>query len=226
MLRDGTVTIASECITFPTGSHADDDSTVAVQMPHRSAHEPTFTFKVDATIPRRDIKQVIAVGTDGDLAREHMYNLGYRGVDGERWVSREEESRVDDVSRRVLFPIAEEAWDHELIMELQQSEESEDDGMCGYEDDGFVVPDDSPDCLWTPADEPSASDNSEGAQIVREMHQAARDWDAWHPQNPQESSAKDMISRMEAGARHRDDELRFAQGMTAQSYRPPPRRRG
>ena len=110
MLRDGTVTIASECITFPTGSHADDDSTVAVQMPHRSAHEPTFTFKVDATIPRRDIEQVIAVGTDGDLAREHMYNLGYRGVDGERWVSREEESRADDVSRRVLFPIAEEAW--------------------------------------------------------------------------------------------------------------------
>ena len=201
---------------------------VHVDLPVRTPNEPTYTFQDGYMVQWREVKLHRTVGNDGDLARAHMWEMGYRGVDGEKWVLREEEDAVGDAERRVLFPVADEAWDHEHILELQAAAEHGDDAndaLCGYEDDGFVVPDDDPDELWTAAPEPSPEDSSPAATAVREMHQAAREWRNWAPSNPQEDAAKAMVTRMESAARHRDDEARFARGQRATSYHPPEARR-
>ena len=222
VLSDGSVgLVGTSCLVRLPGDEFH------VDLPVRSHGEPTYTFGNGVLAEWGEVRTHRAVGTDGDLARKHLYEAGFRGVDGERWVMRSEEDAVGDVERRVLFPVPEEAWDHEHIEELTQGATDGaadgEDGMCGYEDDGFVVPDGDEE--WSPAPEPGPEDDSPGAAAVRDMHQAAREWDAWQPSCAQEQAAKDMVNRMEAGARHRDDELRFARGKTATSYHPPPARR-
>ena len=94
--------------------------------------------------------------------------------------------------------------------------ESDDDSL-----DGFIVhsdEEDNQDDRATPCDtvtsftQPSSDCSNPD---VRAMRSAASDYRKWTPQTDQERAAKALIDRIEARARHAEDEKRFRRGQAA-----------
>ena len=94
--------------------------------------------------------------------------------------------------------------------------------MHGYEDDGFVVPDDEGE-EFEFAD-PSTLDE-EGAAFVLETHKAVHDFDKWAPTDKQGQGIKQYIDNMDRKAAIQTDNQRFASGKASISTSKPPLKR-
>ena len=51
--------------------------------------------------------------------------------------------------------------------------------------------------------------------FVRETHQALSAWEHWIPETSQQRRYRDMVERLEANAKHEEDESKFKQGSSA-----------
>ena len=94
--------------------------------------------------------------------------------------------------------------------------------MCGYEDDGFVVPDDEGEGFEFA--DPSTLDE-EGAAFVLETHKAVHNFDKWNPQDKQGQGIKQYIDNMDRKASIQTDNHRFAAGKSSISTSNPPLKR-
>jgi len=92
-------------------------------------------------------------------------------------------------------------------------------GMHGYEDDGFVIPDDEgSDFEFADPDEL----DEEGAKFVRETHKAVREFDNWVPEDNQGHAIKAFIDTMDKKASIETDNQRLAAGKVSISTSKPP----
>lgn len=124
--------------------------------------------------------------------------------------------RIED-EEKVTLPLYEGA-----------EEDSEDDSddlpslnpeMHGYADDGFVVPDNEGSAFEFA--DPDTLDE-EGAQFVRETHQAVHDFDNWEPEDKQGKAIKTFIDRMDKKATIETDNARFEKGKSSIPTSKPP----
>ena len=91
--------------------------------------------------------------------------------------------------------------------------------MLGYADDGFVVPDDEgSDFEFANPDEL----DEEGAQFVRETHQAVHDFDSWEPEDNQGKAIKKFIDRMDHKVTIETDNARLGRGKASIPTSNPP----
>ena len=116
-------------------------------------------------------------------------------------------------------------------LDLLQCEDDSDDeegtpssnpSMHGYEDDGFVIPDDEGE-EFEFAD-PSTLDEK-GAAFVLETHKAVHDFDKWAPTDQQGQGIKQYIDNMDRKASIQTDNQRFANGKSSISTSKPPLKR-
>lgn len=92
-------------------------------------------------------------------------------------------------------------------------------GMHGYEDDGFVIPDDEgSEFEFADPDEL----DEEGAKFVRETHKAVREFDNWVPEDKQGHAIKAFIETMDKKATIETDNQRLAAGKNSISTSNPP----
>ena len=96
----------------------------------------------------------------------------------------------------------------------EETGDTEEDGMHGYEsDDGFVVPDDE--C------EAFTHANPNDSTFVEDVHQAVTAYNDWNPQDQDAQRFRAWMDRFEQTYTQKDDEQQFAQG-TSISYTQPP----
>ena len=121
--------------------------------------------------------------------------------------------------------------EHLTTLDMLMCEEDSDDeegtpssnaNMHGYEDDGFVVPDDEGE-EFDFAD-PSTLDK-EGAAFVLETHKAVHDFDKWYPKDKQGQGIKQYIDNMDRKASIQTDNHRFTNGKSSISTSKPPLKR-
>ena len=152
----------------------------------------TFIYHVSSKVTKvklEDIVQHVPIGGNHDQAPKAWDKLGFRMLDGERFVK-----HSDEVGDRV-FPIGDASF--ELISSVDSSE-----SMGSLRD--FIVPDEE--CEpFTHADD--------SHPWVRDTHAAAAQFDDWVPENEHEIAAKHIVTRIQARAAHAEDDKRMDRNM-------------
>jgi len=150
-------------------------------------------------------------GSDGNTVSKAWRSLGFvAGGDGITFC------RIED-ERLTNIPI--------LLCEVEEDEEGTASvklNMHGYEEDGFVIPDDEGE-NFDFAD--PAELDEEAAKFVHETHQAVHDFDKWQPTDKQGKGIKDYIDRMDHKAAIETDNQRFSSGKSSISTSKPPLKR-
>ena len=150
-------------------------------------------------------------GSDGNTVSKAWRSLGFvAGGDGITFC------RIED-ERLANMPI--------LLCEVEEEEEGTASvklNMHGYEEDGFVIPDDEGE-NFDFAD--PAELDEEAARFVLETHQAVHDFDKWQPTDKQGKGIKDYIDRMDHKAAIETDNQRFSSGKSSISTSKPPLKR-
>jgi len=99
---------------------------------------------------------------------------------------------------------------------------STNESMHGYEEDGFVVPDeDGEEFTFAIMDDL----DDDAAKFVMETHKAVHDFDNWQPKDKQGKGIKAYIENMDRKVSIETDNQRFARGKSSISTSKPPLKR-
>jgi len=153
----------------------------------------------------------IPEGSSGDIVAKAWRDIGFVAAgDGLTFC------RVED-ERQAEMPIllCEDDSETEDTASTKQS-------MHGYEEDGFVIPDeDGSDFEFANPDEL----DEEAARFVLETHQAVHDFEKWQPADKQGQGIKAYINSMDIKAAIQTDNRRFSGGKSSISTSKPPLKR-
>ena len=154
---------------------------------------------------------VIPEGSDGNTVAKAWREIGFVAAGDGMTFCRVEDERLTEM------PL--------LLCEADEEEQgvpSNKASMHGYEEDGFIVPDEEGED-FTFAD-PGELD-AEAAKFVLETHQAVHDFEKWHPEDKSGKDIKSYSAKMDQKVSIETDNQRFANGKSSISTSKPPLKR-